>query len=246
MPSLDKIRAGVERIREDEKLGATPRALLPVVKLLDVKTINLNVEIARKTEPEIADLLAKRDKAIDKVRSDATRHPELIKQDVKDLEARSNADLEKLLAKLGENSPLLEGQREHYSHTKCLQRTQFADAATQTAVTTRLSRLSSQALVEAGRTAVASADAATMGCIQDELDARVNLPTSDPRSVSREARAELNVLVGQMPSDAARVKALLDERDLIVRRARIASGRATRSTDKIAAGLLARQQQTTT
>jgi hypothetical protein len=48
-----------------------------------------------------------------------------------------------------------------------------------------------------------------------------------------------------MPSDALKVSALLNEYDLITRRARIASGRATKSVDKIAAGLLAREKGAT-
>lgn len=237
MTSTDKIKAGVEAMQAGEKIGATQHPSQPPAKLLDLKTITANIEIARKVEPEIAELIAKRDKAIDKVRSDATRHPELVKQEVKDLEARSNADLEKLLAKLDENSPLLEGQREHYSHARCLQRAPFADPGTRGFIMTRLSRLSGPALCEAARFALASADPATMGCIADETDARADL--------SREVKSELNVLIAAAPSDAAKVTALLDERDLIVRRARIASGRATKSVHKIAAGLLARAQGAT-
>jgi hypothetical protein len=241
MPSTDKIKAGVERMHEGEQIGATPHPSQPVTKLLDVAVITKNLEIARKVEPEIATLLVSRDKAIAKARSNKLVHPEVVAQSVKDIEARANAEMDALLAKLGENAPLLTGQREHYSHDKCLQRAQFADAATRTAVTMRLQRLSSAALVEAARMSVASADAATMGCIKDELDARVHLPQSDPRGVSRETRAELNVLIATVPSDAVKVTSLLNEYELISRRALIKSGRAKRSTDKIAAGLLARE-----
>jgi hypothetical protein len=108
----------------------------------------------------------------------------------------------------------------------------------------RLARLSSAALVEAMRSAVASSDPATAGCIHDELSARADMASADSRAVSREARAELNALLAQVPSDAAKVNALISDYELRTRRARIAAGLATRSTDKIAAGLLARQQQT--
>ncbi len=240
MPVTDKIKAAVEKMQEGEKIGATPRPSLPVVKLLDVNVITKNVEIARKVEPEITDLLAKRDKAIAKACSDKTVHPEVVKQQAKDIEARANAEMDTLLAKLDENAPLLAGQREHYSHDRCLQRAQFADAAARTAVTMRLTRLSGPSLVEAARSAVASADAATMGCVQDEVNARQELAAADPRGLSRETKAELNLLIATAPSDAAKVKALLDEYDLRARRARIAAGRGN-SRDRIAAGLMARQ-----
>lgn len=246
MPSTDKIRAGVERIQDGE-IHATTRVSQPVTKLLDVNVITKNVELARKTEPQIADVLAKRDKAIDKARSGPTLHPELVKQLVKDAEMHANEELDAVLARLTENSSLLAGQAEHYSHAKCLARAQFAgtrdgDAATRLAVTSRLSRLSSAALVEAARSAVASSDSATAGCIADEMNARTDLSSADSRALSREVKAELNLLIADVPSDAMKVQSLLNEYDLITRRARIASGRATRSVDKIAAGLLAREQ----
>lgn len=233
MPVTEKIKAAVERMQEGEKIGASTHFSQPVTKLLDVPVITKNVEIARKVEPEIADLLAKRDKQIVKARSDKTVHPEVVKQQVKDIETRTNAEMDALLAKLDENAPLLEGQREFYSHEKCLQRAQFSDPSTRNFIMLRLSRLSGPALIDAARLALASADAATMGCIADETDVRKDL--------SREMKAELNALIAQVPSDAAKVKSLLDEYDLRTRRARIASGRATKSVDKIAAGLLARQ-----
>jgi hypothetical protein len=245
MPVTDRIKAAVEKMQEGEKIGASIHFSQPVTKLLDVGVIETNVSIARKTEPEIATVLEKRDKAIAKARSNATLHPEVVKQQVKDIERRVNEELDTLLAKLDENVPLLRGQLEHYSHARCLQRAQHADAAACTAVSMRLARLSSAGLVEAARMAVATSDAATIGCISDEVSARVDLPTSDPRGVSREARAEINALVAQVPSDSAKVTALLAEYDLRRRRALIASGRATRSTDKIAAGLLAREQGVT-
>src|SRR5258708_6057648 len=207
MPVSEKIKAGVERIQESEKIVAPPHPSQPVVKLLDVKVITTNIEIARKIEPEITDLLAKRDKAIAKARSDKTVHPEVVKQQVKDIDARANVEMDALLAKLDENAGLLAGQREFYSHAKCLSRAQFAgtrdgDAATRTAVTMRLARLSGPALVEAQRMAVASSDAAATGCIADEVNMRQDLPTSDPRALSREAKAELSVLIAAVPSDA--------------------------------------------
>jgi hypothetical protein len=245
MPVTDKITAAVGRMQDGEKIGAEARPSQPVTKLLPVTVIDKNIEIARKTEPEIATVIERRNKAIDKARADTTRHPEVVKQQVKDIETRANAELDSLLAKLDENVPLLRGQFEHYSHARCLQRAQLADAAACTAVSMRLARLSSAALVEAARMAVASADALTAGCIADEVSARVDLPTSDPRGASRETRAAINALVAQVPSDSAKVTALLAEYDLRRRRALIASGRATRSTDKIAAGLLAREQGAT-
>ena len=244
MPIAEKIRAAVvERMIGGETVGAIPPQ--PVMKLLDVNVITRNIESARKIEPEISALLEKRDKAIAKARSDESVHPEVVKQQVKDLEARTRAGLDALLAKLGENAGLLASQREHYSHDRCLRRAEFADPATRTAVMMRLQRVSPAALVDAARDALASADAASMGCIRDEIDARIDLPQSDPRSLSREARADLNVLVASVPSDAMKVAALLNEYDLITRRALIASGRATKSVDKIAAGLLAREQGAT-
>jgi hypothetical protein len=243
MPIAEKIRAGVERMIEGETVGANPPQ--PVMKLLGVNTITKNIEFARRIEPEISDLLAKRDKAIAKARSNESVHPEVVKQQVKDLEARTSAEMDVLLAKLGENAGLLAAQRAHYAHDRCLQRAEFADPATRTAVILRLQRVSPAALVEAARVALGSADAASMGCIRDEIDARIDLPQSDPRSLSREARAELNVLIASVPSDAVKVSALLNELDLMNRRARIASGRATKSVDKIAAGLLARERGAT-
>jgi hypothetical protein len=240
MPVTEKIKAAVERMQEGEKIGATPHPSQPVVKLLDVNVITKNIEIARKVEPEIAELLAKRDKLVAKAQSDKTVHPEVVKQQVKDIEARTRAEMDAVLAKLDENTPLLNGQREHYSHARCLQRAQFANAATRTAVTMRLTRLSGPSLVEAARSAVASADAATMGCIQDEVNARQELAASDPGGLSRETKAELNLLIATAPSDAAKVKSLLDEYDLRARRARIAAARGN-SRDRIAAGLMARQ-----
>jgi len=233
-------------MQDGEKICAQPHPSQPVVKLLDLQVIEKNVGIARKVEPEIADLLAKRDKAIAKARADKTRHPEIVKQEEKDIAARTNAELDKLLASLDESAPLLAGQREHYQHAKCLARAPFAGGdAARTATIMRLGRLSSQGLIEASRMAIASGDSATMGCIQDEVNARQEVAASDPRGLSREAKAELNRLIAETPSDAAKVKSLLDEYDLRARRARIASGRATRSTDKIAAGLLAREQGAT-
>jgi hypothetical protein len=227
MPVTDKIKAAVERMQDGEKIGASTHFSQPVTKLLDVGVIETNVKVARKTEPEIAEVIEKRDKAIAKARSSATLHSEVIKEQVKEIETRTREELDALHAKLDENVPLLRGQLEHYSHSRCLQRAQLADAAACTAVSMRLARLSSAGLVEAARMAVASADLAAAGCISDEVRARVDLPTSDPRGVSREARAEINALVAQVPSDAAKVTALLAEYDLRRRRALIASGRAT-------------------
>jgi hypothetical protein len=239
MPVTEKIK-GVERMQEGEKTGVSAHFSQPVTKLLDLGVIETNVKSARKVEPEIAALLEKRDKAIAKANSDKTVHPEVVKQQVKDIEARTSAEMDALLAKLDENAPLLAGQREHYSHDKCLQRAQFGDAASRTAVTMRLTRLSGPSLVEAARMAVASADAATMGCIQDEVNARQELAASHARGLSRETKAELNLLIATAPSDAAKVKSLLDEYDLRARRAQIAAGRGN-SRDRIAAGLMARQ-----
>ena len=245
MPVTEQIKAAVARMNEGEQIGASTHLSQPVVKLLDPQVILKNVEIARSVEPEIADVLAKRDKALAKARGDKTVHPEVVKTQVKEITARANADLDALLAKLDEAAPLLAGQREHYTHDKCLQRAQFAgthdgDAATRTAVTIRLQRFSSAALIEAARGAVACADAATLGVLKEELDARQDLPTSDPRGVSREVRAQLNALIAAAPSDATKVKVLLDEYDLRARRARIAAGRGN-SRSLIAAGLLARE-----
>lgn len=234
MQVTDKIKAAIARKEDGEKIGAEARPSQPVVKLLPVTVIDKNIEIARKTEPEIASVLAKRDRDIAKAQSNTTLHPEVVKQQVKDIETRANADLDALLAKLDENVPLLRGQLEHYSHARCLQRAQLADAAACTAVSTRLARLTDPSLVDAARSAVASADAVTAACVQDELATR--------KDMSRETRAAINALIAQVPSDAAKVTALLAEYDLRRRRALIASGRATRSTDKIAAGLLAREQ----
>lgn len=239
MPIAEKIRAGVERMIVGETVGANPPQ--PVMKVLGVKVITQNIEFARKIEPEIAALLEKRDKAIAKAQSNKTIHPEVVKQQVKDLEARTSTEMDALLAKLGENAGLLAAQREHYSHDRCLQRAEFADPATRSAVILRLQRVSPVALVDAAREALASADAASMGCVKDEIDARIDLQQSDPRSLSREARTDLNLLIASIPSDAMKVSALLNEYDLITRRARIASGRATKSVDKIAAGLRARE-----
>lgn len=241
MPVTEQIKAAVERMNEGEKIGASTHLSQPVVKLLDPQVILKNVEIARTVEIDIAELRAKRVRAIAKAQSDKTVHPEIVRQQVKDIDARTNSELDALLAKLDEAAPLLAGQREHYSHDKCLQRAPFAGGdSARTATMMRLGRLSSAALVEAARGAVASADAATLGCLQDEISTRQDLPTSDPRGISREVRAELNALIAAAPSDAARVKALLDEYDLRTRRAKIAAGRGN-SRALIAAGLLARQ-----
>jgi hypothetical protein len=242
MPVTEQIKAAVERVQDGEKIGVSTHFSQPVVRLLDVNVITQNVEFARKTESEINDVIAKRDKAVAKVRSDKTRHPEIVKQEEKDIVARATADLDTLLAKLDENAPLLRGQQEHYSPEKCLARTPFAGGdAARTATMMRLQRLSSAGLIEAARGAVASADAATLGCLQDEANARQDLPNSDPRGISREVRAELNALIAQAPSDAAKVSALLADYDLRLRRAKIAAGRGN-SRDRIAAGLMARQQ----
>ena len=75
------------------------------------------------------------------------------------------------------------------------------------------------------------------------MNAHTALSSADPRALSREVKAELNLLIASVPSDARKVSALLAEYDLIIRRSKIASGRATKSVDKIAAGLLALGRQ---
>ncbi len=162
MASTDKIKAGVERIQDGEKIGATTRISQPVTKLLDVAVIETNVKLARKVESQITDALAKRDKAIDKARSGPTLHPELVKQLKKNAEAHANEELDALLAKLTENAGLLaqaSTNAARHGKVSCSARNSpaLATATLQRVWQSRLnySRLSASALVEAARSAVA-------------------------------------------------------------------------------------------
>lgn len=247
MPTSEKIRAGVEKMTVAQPGEASPTPI-PVkhVDLLNVATIEDNVKTAREIEPQIAPLLMQRDRAIAKARSDRTLRPEFIEVRVKEIEAHSDAEVAKLLEQFDDAAPLMTGQRAHYEHAACLTRAVFADnregdATIRTSVMMRLARLLPQQLVEAARLAASNPDAASQGCIQDELAARQILPAGDLRALSREQRAELSALISMTPTDSESVSKLLDEFDLIMRRARIAAGRA-KSVDKIAVGLMARSQ----
>ena len=237
MPVSEKIKAGVERVQNGE-IGASAHLVEPPTKFVSLAVVETNVKGAVKAEPEISEIRAAEQKAIIKA-SDKTLHPDEVARRVREIQADSSAKQKAVVAKLEETLPLVLGQREHYSHAKCLQRTTFPgnDATQRMAVMTRLGRLSDAMLLDATRSVLAGADGATAGCLYDELATR--------KDMSREVRAEIHHLLAQVPSDSAKALALISEYELRTRRARIAAGLATRSTDKIAAGLLAREQGAT-
>jgi hypothetical protein len=234
MSVSEKIKAAVAERIQDGELGANTHLVAPPTKFIGIAVVETNVKDARKAEAELPELDASSAKAIVKA-SDKTLHPDEVARRVLAIQTDTSAKKAALVAKLEEMLPLVLGQKEHYSHVHCLQRTQFPgnDASQRMAVMARLGRLSDAMLLDTTRSVLAGSDGATAGCIYDELATR--------RDMAREVRAEIHNLLAKIPSDSTKALALVSEYELRTRRARIAAGLATRSTDKIAAGLLARQ-----
>ena len=193
------------------------------------------LEGSRKIQRELFALEEERTKKL------AAVSPQFRADIIKEKKAQINADYnakrdEKLLL-LRQNAEMAKAQMGMWEPRVVMRRAVFDEALDKDATVrgtwmNRLARAPSHILEEFARQAAIDCNLALANVVQEEIEARGELPETHPAFIKRETRINLQRTLGTIPSESAEVTTMLREAVLVNDESTIKSGR-----DRIAVGI---------
>lgn len=163
--------------------------------------------------------------------------PEVIKEKKAQINADYNAKRDEKLVLLRKNAGMAKAQMVMWEPRAVMRRAAFDEAPDKDAVVrgtwlTRIAKAPPHMLEQFATMAATDCNLALANVVQEEIEARGELPETHPAYIKRETRTTLQKLLGTIPSDAHEVTKMLREAVLVNDESNIKSGR-----DRIAVGL---------
>ena len=190
---------------------------------------------SRKTQNDLVALEDERTKKLALVSPQF--RPEVVKEKKAQINADYNAKRDEKLVLLRKNAEMAKAQMAMWEPRAVMRRAAFDDAPDKDAVVrgtwmNRVAKAPAHHLEEFARQAAIDCNLALANVVQEEIEARGELPETHSAYVKRETRTKLQSLLGTIPSDAHEVTKMLREAVLVNDESNIKSGR-----DRIAVGL---------